>query len=287
GAVRSHAHASDGAPRGIRERGRQRAAADRQPARGLARGAALTAVRSQASGGGRSGALAGELSRTTRGMSVATGCIVGWEPVLDGELADAAMRVVHDIARAIAAAPVDASSSDGVLYWAYTCAAIDEPFAQAAYERAVDDLVADLQRGAPHAGLHDGGLAGMAFALGHVLDGDVGLAAVDELLVRLLDVERWTGPFDLTRGLVGFGVYFRARADAPTARAGLERVVDHLAKTAIRDDAGARWHTPRELLPDVYHADWPDGYVDLGVAHGMAGVIAFLARAGLDAALCD
>jgi hypothetical protein len=124
--------------------------------------------------------------------------------VLDGELARGALAAVHDIARAIAAMPaVDAPASDRALYWAYTSAVVDEPFALAAYERAVDDLVADLARGAPHAGLYDGGLAGMAFALGHVLDGEVDgtLAAIDELLVRALDVERWTGHRETVVGL--------------------------------------------------------------------------------------
>ena len=90
---------------------------------------------------------------------------MGWEPVLDGELAQSALDAVHDVARAIAALPaVDAPASDCALYWAYTCAAVDEPFAHAAFERAIDDVVADLAR-APHARLYDGGLTGMGFAL--------------------------------------------------------------------------------------------------------------------------
>jgi class I lanthipeptide synthase len=199
---------------------------------------------------------------------------MGWEPVLDGELAQNALEAVHDIARAIAAMPVvDAPASDRALYWAYTCTAVDEPYAHAALECAIDDVVAELAR-APHARLYDGGLTGMAFALTHVVDG-YRLAVVDELLVRTLDVERWTGHFDLTRGLVGLGVYFLERE----SRDGVSRVVEHLARLAVRSDAGTCWHTPPTLLHDVFHADWPDGHHDLGLAHGTSGVIAFLARA--------
>jgi lantibiotic modifying enzyme len=103
----------------------------------------------------------------------------------------------------------------------------------------------------------------------------------------MLDVERWTGHFDLMRGLVGIGVYFLERQ----SRDGVSRVVEHLARLAVRSDAGACWYTPRALLHDLYHDEWPDGHYDCGLAHGAAGVIAFLARAAasVDAArpLCE
>ena len=210
-----------------------------------------------------------------------------WTPLLEGQLAADATQAVRAIALDLAAAPADgaAHANERTLFWAYATHLIDEPFAHAAYDAAMDDLIATLQHGVTHAALFAGGLAGIGWTCSHVLDGgaeDV-LSIIDEAMLSVLDVERWTQSHDLVQGLTGFGVYFLERLannpNAALARDGLELVVAHLARNAQRGDHGATWLTTLGVLPPHYHAEFPDGCYDLGLAHGVPGMHALLARA--------
>lgn len=200
-----------------------------------------------------------------------------WEPILDGPAAAAALARVHEIAAALTATPGDATPAERALFWAYAVPVLGDAFG-AAYDAALDEVAAALQRGTPSPGLH-GGLAGAGFALAHVVDDiDDVLAVIDDSLLELLEAERWTGPFDVASGLAGLGVYFLERGDAGVAP--LAQIVAHLERLATRTDAGLAWRTTGELVPEVERVTWPEGYFDCGVAHGTPGVLAMLARAG-------
>lgn len=221
---------------------------------------------------------------------------MAWTVVLDGALAAAARDAVRDIAAAVAATPGAASATDGAVFWAHAADHVDGALARPAHEAALDRLIADVARGAPHLALC-GGLAGAGWTLGHVLDADADdpLAVIDEVLVGVLRSDRWVGAYDLLHGLVGLGVYLLGRiavTRGPLAREGLAHVVRHLDATATRTDAGATWRTPPALLPDDVAC--PRDYFDCGVAHGVPGVISLLDRAARLAdppprarALCD
>jgi hypothetical protein len=56
----------------------------------------------------------------------------------------------------------------------------------------------------------------------------------------------------------------------------LEAIVDRLEETAIEAGEGVTWHTRQELLPPYMREHMPQGYYNLGVAHGVPGVIALL-----------
>ena len=207
-----------------------------------------------------------------------------WKPLLEGPLATDAETVVRAIARDVAAGST-AAPAERTLFWAYVTSFVDEPFAHAAYDAAMDDLISALHHGVPHAALYDGGLGGIGWTCAHVLDGgaeDV-LSVIDEAMVGVVDVERWDASHDLAAGLVGFGVYFLERLannpDAALAHRGLERVIAHLDRNAHRSDHGATWLTSLDVMPPHYRAEFPDGFYDLGLAHGVPGVCAFLARA--------
>jgi len=205
-----------------------------------------------------------------------------WQPLLDGESAQAALQLVRAIAREVA--KVTGASVDRTVFWAYASHALDEPFANAAYDAALADLVALVMAGAAHPMLYNEGLAGMGWALAHVIDDSDGLLArIDRTMLEIVAQPSWRGDHDLTQGLVGYGVYFleRLRGAEPAGRAreGLERVVDHLAATAERTAGGARWFTQPDLMQPHIRALWPHGRYDCGVAHGSAGVVALLARA--------
>jgi hypothetical protein len=209
-----------------------------------------------------------------------------WTPLVepDSALAASATAAVRDIALALAETPhPTASSCDRAVFWAYVAGVFDEPFANAAYTAAVDDLVAELRAGSPHHALY-GGLAGVGWSLAHVLDGqaDDALGVIDAALGRLLATDPWPGPIDLTTGLVGMGVYFLERlgsSPSPAARDGLARVVRHLDRGATRSDHGTTWWTSPATLPHFVACEYPDGYFDCGVAHGVPGTIAMLGRA--------
>jgi len=198
-----------------------------------------------------------------------------WEPLFEGPAAAAALARVHAIAEALVAAPGDATAADRALFWAYAVPVLGDAFG-ASYDAALDEVAAALQRGMASPALH-GGLAGAGFALAHVVDDieDV-LAVIDDSLLELLEADAWTGPFDVSSGLAGLGVYFLERGDA--GREPLARIVGHLERLATRTDAGLAWRTTGALVPEPERVTWPDGYFDCGVAHGTPGVIAMLAR---------
>jgi len=59
----------------------------------------------------------------------------------------------------------------------------------------------------------------------------------------------------------------------------LERVVERLDETAERNSEGITWLTSPELLPAWQRELAPNGYYNLGLAHGVPGVIALLGQA--------
>jgi hypothetical protein len=84
-------------------------------------------------------------------------------------------------------------------------------------------------------------------------------------------------PFDLFDGLVGFGVYALERLPNPTCTRILAQLVERVGE--IVEPAGrhlAIRTPPRELIAPR-RAQFPDGWFNLGLAHGVPGVIAVLA----------
>lgn len=207
----------------------------------------------------------------------------GWEPILDGALADEARASIDDVARALAErVPLYGCETDVAVFWAYLAGALDHDWVAASYERACSALCDTLSAHRSLA-LH-GGLAGAGWALAHISDdgsADQLLADVDDALLHALAVERWTLDYDLIGGLVGYGVYFVERlisSEAPTALHGLRRVVDHLLAISEDTGEGIAWYTDPALLPTWQRETFPDGYFNCGLAHGVPGVIALLGR---------
>jgi class I lanthipeptide synthase len=157
------------------------------------------------------------------------------------------------------------------------------PAAERYMQLAADGACADAR--AVGVGLH-GGVSGVGWAEAHVADmlsepGPTG-DDLDELLATLLEADPWRGSWELTSGLAGLGVYALQRA--PEAPRLLGLVVDRLLDTRARDGA---WMTDAQLLFGADGGGRPPRYLDLGMAHGLAGVVAFAAlalRAGCDAA---
>jgi lantibiotic biosynthesis protein len=102
---------------------------------------------------------------------------------------------------------------------------------------------------------------------------------IDEALLTYLQKAPRLADYDLISGLTGLGVYALARLPEPQALAVLRLVLQRLAARAERSADGLAWATPPELLPDWQRQLCPNGYYNLGLAHGLPGVIALLARA--------
>jgi hypothetical protein len=100
---------------------------------------------------------------------------------------------------------------------------------------------------------------------------------IDDALTSLLSRYPGHAPYDLINGLVGLGVYALARWPRPGAVSCLLGVVEQLDRRARHDQDGIYWWTPPSRVGPRGERYRPAG-VDLGVAHGIAGVIPFLAR---------
>ncbi len=129
-----------------------------------------------------------------------------------------------------------------------------------------------------------GGFCGVGWATEHLrrgfFEGDEGLAEpIDEALRGVLRNPAAIKPYELLSGLSGFGLYLLERLPHPVAYELLPKVLDHLAAAAERSPAGCTWSTLPEWLPDSERRKRPGGCYTLGVAHGVPGVLGFLAEA--------
>jgi lantibiotic modifying enzyme len=65
---------------------------------------------------------------------------------------------------------------------------------------------------------------------------------------------------------------------SPSSEPLARSILDHLERLARPMPTGVAWHTPPSLLPDWQRKIAPEGYFNLGLAHGIPGVVAILAR---------
>ena len=229
--------------------------------------------------------------RAAHGASATAVAGASWRPLLTGSLRDRALdtvdRLVHDLDREDGNAGRDASLSTGAAGLAVCHAAL----ARAGHDRRAGDLACARLDEAVDA-------LGSARMVPSLFAGFTGIAWAAELVDRLLDeededrndgidhalagwVDRYEGddlPYDLIHGLTGLGAYALTRWPRPGAVRCLAGVVDQLARRARQDEAGTYWWTSPTLLPGPRKQQHPEGGVDVGVAHGIAGVIPLLAR---------
>lgn len=211
-----------------------------------------------------------------------------WRPLARGRQSRRAREFLIEICDALRAtsdafqaSKVPADAPARALLFAYAADVLDDPScdheASAWLERAVKQ--GSKKENAP--GLF-GGLCGTAWTVEHLAGAEDAeldpLVHVDERLESLLEVPRWDAAYDLIAGLVGIGVYGLERSRWPSGRRLVALVVTQLERLAASDDSGFRWHTAPEWLPTWQRETAPNGYDNLGMAHGIPGVVGFLAR---------
>jgi lantibiotic modifying enzyme len=232
----------------------------------------------------------------------------GWRPLLTGAQARSAWELVDGVARELRelgaagadTRPLGPSVSGGAagiaLFFSYLdLAQPDRGHDETAFdflESAIDglgrpDLLPSLYAG----------FTGVAWAVEHIQDlygegegedddpdddpddSDDLNAEIDQALLPLLATSPWPWDYELIRGLAGYGLYAVDRLPAPSGAELLRQVVDRLAELVEeRPEGTVTWHTPHHLIPGTAAAHLPEGQYNLGLSHGVPGVIALLAE---------
>ena len=208
------------------------------------------------------------------------GSVSQWTPLLSDHDADRAREAVEDIAAALRdprTAEIDQELGEPSI--AGGAAGIAVFFAEYGDDKTALDFVdRSLQRASedmPTLPLYVG-TPGVGWMLAYlersVLDPEEGDNDVDELVAAGLASQRWK-EFDLIRGITGLGVYLLER------RRPLDDVVTALERTSVETPNGHTWWVDPTTVPKERAELFPQGYYDVGLAHGQAGVVAVLAAA--------
>ena len=214
-----------------------------------------------------------------------------WQPLLEGAASEAAREGVRAIladleswGREPSGDPSLAGGTAGLgVLHGYLAQAGLGPESEAVARRCLRHATAAMAERPGSASLYSG-LTGVGWAISHLRprwpgrDGEDDLAEIDEVLLDHIDQSPWRGEFDLIEGLVGFGVYALERLPRPGATACLGRVVDRLAETAEPQGNGVTWWTDPAWVAPETRAEYPRGYYNAGLAHGIPGVIGLLGR---------
>jgi lantibiotic biosynthesis protein len=216
---------------------------------------------------------------------------LAWRPILDGALGERVFEAIQAIADSLRGESLDkvqdASLAGGHAGLAALFAYLDlaecgdncDETAVQFLQQAIDAVSASAMTPSLYSGF-----AGVAWAVEHLKGGPLDPDAedvneeIDEALKECLSQSPWDDDYDLISGLVGFGVYMLERSPRPSAIECLERIVDRLDETAERNASGITWHTHPNLIHPAQREVCPDGYYNLGLAHGVPGVIAFLGQ---------
>jgi lantibiotic modifying enzyme len=214
---------------------------------------------------------------------------MAWRPILEGSAAGEAFAGACAIASSLRDPPDEwapnASLGRGLagvaLLHAYVWKARGDPADRVAAESLFNRCVEAVATTGMGASLYSGftGIAWVGVQLQALFGEEEDLNAdLDEALLSLLRREEWDADYDLIDGLAGMAVYALERLPRTVARESLERIVTHLERLAVRQDAGLSWFTPAER---VVSGERPDGkgYHNLGTARGLPGVLAVLGRA--------
>jgi len=210
-----------------------------------------------------------------------------WQRILDGELAARAQESIDAIVSCLRAfseiseASLAGGQAGMALLFHYL--ALATPGGEHANwaQKLMGQAVAALAS-RPMAASFYGGFSGVAWVAQHLdgtltseaeeLDGDV-----DQAVLELLSRSPWRRDYDVVNGLVGLGVYARERLPRPAAVQCLVRIIQRLEELVIEDKNGLTFYTPPELLRSANAAkQFPKGYYNLGMAHGVPGVLALL-----------
>ena len=211
-----------------------------------------------------------------------------WRPLARPELRAQCLQIAEEVAAALVEDPPrDFGLADGAAGCALLHAYLEEALpgrghgghAIESLDRAIESVSGEEY----DAGLFTG-LSGIAWVSEHVQpwlvdpgDDDAN-GEVDEVLISRTADYPETGKLDLIAGIVGIGVYARVRAGRGRSPELLDQILRVLERRAIREGDRLCWPGDRELLAEAPGGASIDRYFDLGLAHGVPGMISFLAE---------
>lgn len=202
-----------------------------------------------------------------------------WTTLLDGAERDRVTDLANAVARALVSCPPGDEDTAPTLHGTLGAALFlaecgEESRSSAILDEAIDAVAAER----PTIGLY-GAPVGVAW-VDALLRPSAEENDVDVFVGNVLDHDSWSWAHDVMHGLAGVGTYCLARLPLPRARRSLERIVHHLANAVREDGAGVTW--PYVPPPDgafQFNEARPEGHVNVGFAHGVPGILAFLAAA--------
>jgi lantibiotic modifying enzyme len=214
-----------------------------------------------------------------------------WTAILSGPGADAAWDAIREIAGALRSRELSYPMGSGTGF-ACGAAGVALFFHALALERPGGGFESEVARFIEIASSSDdprpvlfNGVPGVAWAIDRIAgpwDGEPD--ANDDLDATIgAALESWPrAELDLVAGVVGLGVYSLGRLPRALAHRNVARVVRVLAEAGERDDDGVTWRaqpSPTGDDPGGGAGAGSEVIVDLGMAHGVAGIVAFLAQA--------
>jgi lantibiotic modifying enzyme len=217
---------------------------------------------------------------------------MSWRPLLEGALAESARESVRAIADSLEDETLEISLPSfayghaglALLHGYLAVAYGDQRAADRAWERlsrAIDGASEPTLTLSPSFYVGVSGIAWTNQHLEELLAGEAGEGVndeVDECIAEVVRTSPWPGRYDLIYGLVGFGRYALDHPRRAFTTEVVGQIVERLAESSVSLPEGIAWRTSPQVAPLSMAQNYPRGYFDLGLSHGVPGVISFLAR---------
>lgn len=218
-----------------------------------------------------------------------------WRPIAPDTDRATISKVVLDIADAVVVAGNDEqqlSAAGGAAGFAVCLSHIHTLFPQRGYLEGAKSFLALAHEGLSEQtmshGLY-GGFTGVAWAtwncmkthpeLEEKVDVDDFFSEVDAALMEVCARRPFEDEYDLVGGLVGVGTFALSRRNSDAARRLFRAVVTALSDAMIVEGGLCTWNTPpSRIFNPAVRQRFPSGYRNLGLAHGVPGVVAMLAK---------
>jgi len=230
-----------------------------------------------------------------------------WRPLLEGDLATQAWDVLEELGHCLEKPPrayiFDANLSSqevtygnstmwptlaggdsGIaLFFAYLAKARSSGTHLEIAKRFLDQAGGWLAECGVGEGLH-GGFSGVAWTATHLMkmfpeEINFDCEEIDQGLENLLAHSPWIRSYDFIDGLAGLAVYALEQLPHTIGRKCTEQIINQIEKLATKSGDDITWFTPPYMIFNENQlAEFPQGYYNLGLAHGVPGVIGLLSE---------
>jgi hypothetical protein len=211
--------------------------------------------------------------------------------LLNGRLRKAAEESLREIAAELADRSMSVSAGEAAnlgLFFGYLAEAFQRDGQEEGYAEHAFTYLNEAIRRAP-AEIRQpflcGGYAGLGWVIanlaGKLLEPaeSANCEAIDEAIIEFLRSPAEPLRYELLYGLAGLGVYALERLPHPAAIEILQLAIARLSALAEHGRESVAWFTSPDFLPESQRLRCPNGYYNLGLAHGVPGVLPMLARA--------